>query len=216
MGFHDIVIDADIVFLIFKIHKLQYERVSHFFELLKSILKWKLLISEEVEREIGDPFSITLKEELVKEGILERFQPSNSQELKEISQAYKDLRRIMHKGEASCFAIAKCKGFFVLSHDHEAYGLLAPEIKNKFSRFSFYEMIYLLNREGAISDTEAQGYLDALGSLPDFTLPAEIRKTGFSGIKSLYDKKYGNRRPPPKMPPRMKQRMLRIIDDENS
>ena len=75
MGFHDILIDADIVFLIFKIHKLQYERISHFFRLLKSVLKWKLLISEEVESEIEDPFSIALKEKLVKEGILERFQP---------------------------------------------------------------------------------------------------------------------------------------------
>jgi hypothetical protein len=192
-----------------KIHKLQYERVSHFFELLKTFLKWKLLISEEVEGEIEDPFSIALKEKLVKEGILERFQPSNTQELKEIVQAYKDLRKIMHKGEASCFAIAKCKGIFVLSHDHEAYGLLAPEIKNKLSRFSFYEMIYLLNREGAISETEAQGYLDALGSLSDFTLPVEIRKTGFSGIKSLYGKKYGNRTQPPKakVPPGMKKKM---------
>jgi hypothetical protein len=111
----------------------------------------------------------------------------------------------MHKGEASCFAIGKYKGFSVLSHDHEAYGLLAPQTKNKFSRFSFYEMIYLLNREGAISDTEAQGYIGALGGLPDFTLPVEIRKAGSSGIKSLYDKKYGKRRPPPqKLPPRKK------------
>jgi hypothetical protein len=193
LGLHDIVIDADIIFLIFKIHKLQYEEVSHFFELLRSALNWNLLISEEVESEIEDPFSIALKEKLVEEGILEQFQPSNSEELKEIAQAYKDLRRIMHKGEASCFAIAKCKGFFVLSHDHEAYGLLPPEIKNKFSRVSFYEMIYLLNREGGISDTEAQGYLEALGSLPNFTLPVEIRRTGFSGIKLLYNKKYGNR-----------------------
>ncbi len=198
MGYHDIVIDADIVFLIFKIHKLQYEGVSLFFGLLKSVLNWKLLISEEVESELQDPFSIALKEKLVKEGILERFQPSSNQDLKEIAQAYKDLRRIIHKGEASCFAIGKCKGFSVLSHDHEAYALLAPQIKNKFRRFSFYEMIYLLNREGAISDTEAQGYLDALGSLPDFTVPVEIRKTGFCGIKSLYDKKYGNKRQPPK------------------
>ena len=135
MGFHDIVIDADIVFLIFKIHKLQYEGVSHFFGLLKSVLNWKLLISEEVESELQDPFSIALKEKMVKEGILERFQPSSDQDLKEIAQAYKDLRRIIHKGEASCFAIAKCKGFSVLSHDHEAYGLLAPQIKNKFRRF---------------------------------------------------------------------------------
>jgi hypothetical protein len=193
LGLHDIVIDADIIFLIFKIHKLQYEEVSHFFELLRSALNWNLLISEEVESEIEDPFSIALKEKLVEEGILKQFQPSNSEELKEIAQAYKDLRRIMHKGEANCFAIAKCKGFFVLSHDHEAYGLLPPEIKNKLSRFSFYEMIYLLNREGAISDSEAQSYLDALGSLPNFTLPVEIRKRGFSGIKLLYDRKYRDR-----------------------
>jgi hypothetical protein len=198
LGFHDIVIDADIVFLIFKIHKLQYDQVRHFFGLLKSVLKWRLLISEEVESEIEDPLSLALKEKLLKEGFLERFQPSNSQEVKEIAQAYKDLRRIMHKGEASCFSLAKCKGFFVLSHDHEAYGLLAPEIKNKFSWFSFYETIYLLNRESAFSDIEAQGYLDALGSLPDFTLPVGIRKTGFNGIKSLYDKKYGTRKQPPK------------------
>ena len=212
MEFHDILIDADIFFLVFKIHKLQYEGVSHFFQLLKSVLNWRLLISEEVEDEIEDPFSIALKEKLVKEGILERFQPSKSQEHKEIAQSYTDLRKIMHKGEASCFAIAKCKGFFVLSHDHEAYGLLASEIKIKFNRFSFYEMMYLLNRTGAISDTEAQGYFDALGSLPDFTLPVEIRKAGFSVIKSLYDKKYGNRRPPPKVKvsPGMKKRMLRI------
>jgi hypothetical protein len=66
LGFHDIVIDTDIVFLIFKIHKLQYEGVSHFFGLLKSVLNWKLLISEEVEGEIEDPFSIALKKKLVK------------------------------------------------------------------------------------------------------------------------------------------------------
>jgi hypothetical protein len=35
--------------------------------------------------------------------------------------------------------------------------------------------------------------LVALGSLPDFTLQVEVRKTGVSGIKSLYDEKYGNR-----------------------
>ena len=81
MGSHDIVIDADIIFLIFKIHKLQYQEISHFFELLKNVLSWNLIISEEVEDEIKDSFSDALKEKLVKEGILERFQPSNSQEL---------------------------------------------------------------------------------------------------------------------------------------
>jgi hypothetical protein len=70
LGFHDILVDADIIFLVFKIHKLQYEGVSHFFGLLKSLLNWNLLISEEVEGEIEDPFSTALKEKLLKEGIL--------------------------------------------------------------------------------------------------------------------------------------------------
>ena len=93
MGSHDILIDTDIIFLIFKIHKLQYEEISHFLGLLKSALNWHLIISDEVEDEIKDSFSNALREKLAKEGILERFLPSNSQELREIAQAYKDLRR---------------------------------------------------------------------------------------------------------------------------
>ena len=88
-----------------------------------------------------------------------------------------------------------------------------PEIKVKVKWFPFYEMIYLLYREGAISDMEAQGYLDELGNLLNFTLPADIRKTGFRGIKAIYDKKYGRKKPAPKALPPGKKRMIRIEED---
>ncbi len=214
MGFHDIVLDADIISLIFKICKLQYREIKHFFDRLKSILKWRLLISPEVENEIEDPFSLSLAERLMRNGALERFQSSNKQEFREIAQTYNDLRKTMGKGEASCYAIAKCKGYSVLSHDHEAYGSLPLGIKVKVKWFPFYEMIYLLNREGVISDIEAQGYLDDLGNLPNFTLPADIRETGFEGIKAMYDKKYGSKKPSPKKLAPVKKRMLRPINED--
>lgn len=216
MGFHDIALDADIIFLIFKIYKLQYQEIKHFFDCLKSILRWRLLISPEVENEIEDPFSLSLAGRLIKDGVLERFQSSNKQELREIAQTYNDLRKTMGKGEASCYAIAKCKGYSVLSHDHEAFSTLPPEIKGKVKWIPFYEMIYLLNREGAVSDTEAQGYLDDLGTLPNFTLPAYIQKAGFQGIKAIYDKKYGCKKPTPKILPPGKKRMIRIEEDPES
>lgn len=216
MGFHDVVLDADIIFLIFKICKLQYQEIKHVFDRLKNTLKWRLLISPEVENEIGDPFSLSLAGRLIKDGVLEQFQSSNRNERREIAHTYNDLRKTMGKGEASCYAIAKCKGYSVLSHDYEAYGTLPPEIKAKVKWLPFYEMIYLLNREGAISDMEAQGYLDDLGNLLNFTLPADIRKTGFQGIKAIYDKKYECKKPAPKVLPPEKKRMIRIEDDPES
>lgn len=109
---------------------------------------------------------------------------------------YNDLRKIIHKGEASCYAIAYCAGFSVLSHDHEANRLLPLEIREKVKWYSFYEMLYLLNREQAISDQEAEECMKSLGQIPTFTLPVAIRQGGFSEIKGIYDKKY-----PPKILP---------------
>ena len=103
---------------------------------------------------------------------------------------YRDLRKIIHKGEASCYAIAYCAGFSVLSHDHEANRLLPLEIKEKVKWYSFYEMLYLLNREKAISDQEAEECIKSLGRLLSFTLPAAIRQKGFLSIKQIFGKKY--------------------------
>ena len=103
---------------------------------------------------------------------------------------YRDLRKIIHKGEASCYAIAYCAGFSVLSHDHEANRLLPLEIKEKVKWYSFYEMIYLLNRETAISDQEAEECIRSLGQVRNFILPAAIRERGFSAIKQIFDTKY--------------------------
>jgi hypothetical protein len=82
------------------------------------------------------------------------------------------------------------QGFSVLSHDHEANRLLPLEVREKIKWYSFYEMIYLLNRETAISDQEAKECIRSLGQVPNFTLPAAIRQKGFPAIKEIFDKKY--------------------------
>lgn len=181
------IIDADIIFLVVSILR------HHYFNLLKTALKWRVFISQEIEEEIEDPVSSSLKEKLLKDGVWEYFSPSDLQQAKEIARRYKDLRKIIHKGEASCYAIAYCAGFSVLSHDHEANRLLPPEIRGKVKWYSIYEMIYLLNRQTAISDQEAEECIKSLARLPTFTLPAPIREGGFSAIKQIFDKKYSLR-----------------------
>jgi hypothetical protein len=131
-----------------------------------------------------------LKEELLKEGIWEVFSPSDHQQAKEIARKYKDLRKTIHKGEASCYATAYCAGLSVLSHDHEANRLLPLEIRERVKWYSFYEMLYLLNRETAVSNQEAEECIKSLGQIPTFTLPAALRARGFSEIKQIFDKKY--------------------------
>lgn len=137
MGFHDIVLDADIIFLIFKICKLQYQEIKHFFDRLKSTLKWRLLISSEVENEIEDPFSLPLTERLIKDSVLERFQSSNKKELREIAQTYNDLRKTMGKGEASCYAIANVRDIpcCLMIMKHSAPSLL--KLRERSSGFLF-------------------------------------------------------------------------------
>jgi predicted nucleic acid-binding protein len=184
LGCLNVIIDSDIIFLLVSILK------PHYFNLLKTALKWRVFISQEIEEEIEDPVSSSVKEKLLKEGVWEYFSPSSLQQAKEIMGKYKDLRKIIHKGEASCYAIAYCSGFSVLSHDHEANRLLPPEIKEKVKWYSFYEMLYLLNRETAISDQEAEECIKLLGQVPTFTLPAAIRQRGFLAIKQIFDKKY--------------------------
>jgi predicted nucleic acid-binding protein len=184
LGCLNVIIDSDIIFLLVSILK------PHYFNLLKTALKWRVFISQEIEEEIADPVSSSLKEKLLREGIWEYFSPSDLQQEKEIMRKYNDLRKIIHKGEASCYAIAYCAGFSVLSHDHEANRLLPPEFKEKVKWYSFYEMLYLLNRETAISDQEAEECIRSLGQVLNFTLPAAIRERGFSAIKQIFDKKY--------------------------
>jgi len=186
LGCLNVIIDSDIIFLLISILK------PHYFNLLKTALKWQVFISEEIEEEIQDPVSSSLKERLLKEGVWEYFSPSGLQQAKEIMGRYKDLRKIIHKGEASCYAIAYCAGFSVLSHDHEANRLLPPEIRGKVKWYSFYEMLYLLNRETAISDQEAEECIRSLGQIPTFTLPSAIRQRGFLAIKEIFDKKYSS------------------------
>jgi len=184
LGCLNVIIDSDIIFLLISILK------PHYFNLLKTALKWQVFISEEIEEEIQDPVSSSLKEKLLKEGVWEYFSPSGLQQAKEIMGKYKDLRKIIHKGEASCYAIAYCGGFSVLSHDHEANRLLPPEIRGKVKWYSFYEMLYLLNRETAISDQEAEECIRSLGQIPTFILPSAMRQRGFLAIKQIFDKKY--------------------------
>ncbi len=184
MGCLNVIIDSDIIFLLVSILK------PHYFNLLKTTLKWQIFISQEIEEEVVDLVSSSLKEKLLKEGVWEYFSPSDLQQEKAIMRKYKDLRKIIHKGEASCYAIAYCTGFSVLSHDHEANRLLLPEIREKVKWYSFYEMIYLLNRETAISDQEAEECIKSLGQVPNFTLPAAIRQRGFSAIKQIFNTKY--------------------------
>ncbi len=118
MGCLDVIIDSDIIFLLVSILR------PHYFNLLKTALRWRVFISQEIEEEIEDPVSSSVKEKLLKEGVWEHFTPSSLEQAKEIIRRYKDLRKIIHKGEASCYAIAYCAGFSVLSHDHEANRLL--------------------------------------------------------------------------------------------
>lgn len=184
MGCLDVIIDSDIIFLVVSILR------PHYFNLLKTALKWRIFISQEIEEEIEDPVSFSLKEKLLKEGVWEYFCPSNLQQMKEIMRKYKDLRKIIHKGEASCYSIAYCAGFSVLSHDHEANRILPLEIRQKVKWYSFYEMLYLLNRETAISGQEAEECIKSLGQIPTFTLPAALRQKGFSAIKQIFDGKY--------------------------
>jgi len=184
LGCLNVIIDSDIIFLLVSIQK------HHYFNLLKTALKWRVFISQEIEEEIEDPVSSSLKEKSLKEGVWEYFSPSGLQQVKEIARKYKDLRKNIHKGEASCYAIAYCAGFCVLSHDHEANRLLPLEIKEKVKWYSFYEMLYLLNRKTAIPDQEAEECIKSLGQIPTFTLPAAIRERGFSAIKQIFDKKY--------------------------
>lgn len=184
MGCLNVIIDSDIIFLLISILK------PHYFNLLWTALKWRVFISQEIEEEIKDPVSSSLKEKLLKEGVWEYFSPFDLQQEKEIMRKYKELRKIIHKGEASCYAIAYCAGFSVLSHDHEANRLLPLEVREKIKWYSFYEMIYLLNRETAISDQEAKECIKSLGQVPNFTLPAAIRQKGFPAIKEIFDKKY--------------------------
>ena len=184
MGCLNVIIDSDIIFLLVSILK------PHYFNLLWTTLKWRVFISQEIEEEIEDAVSSSLKEKLLKEGVWEYFSPSDLQQAKEIMRKYKDLRKIIHKGEASCYAIAYCTGFSVLSHDHEANRLLAPEIREKVKWYSFYEMIYVLNRETAISDQEAEECIRSLGQVRNFILPAAIRERGFSATKEIFDRKY--------------------------
>lgn len=116
MGCLNVIIDSDIIFLLVSILR------PHYFNLPKTALKWRIFISQEIEEEIEDPVSSSLKEELLKEGIWEVFSPSDHQQAKEIARKYKDLRKTIHKGEASCYATAYCAGLSVLSRDHEARG----------------------------------------------------------------------------------------------
>jgi predicted nucleic acid-binding protein len=197
LGCLNVIIDSDIIFLVVSILK------HHYFNLIKTNLNWRIFISQEVEEEIEDPVSSSLKEKLLKEGIWEYFSPSGLKQAKEIMSKYKDLREIIHKGEASCYSIAYCAGFSVLSHDHEANRLLPLEIREKVKWYSFYEMIYLLNREGAISAQEAEECIKSLGQIPGFTLPVAIRQSGFSEIKGTLDKKY----PPKRVPGNCKKRL---------
>jgi hypothetical protein len=111
LGCLNVIVDSDIIFLVVSILR------PHYFNLLKTALKWRIFISQEIEEEIVDPVSFSLKERLLKEGFWEYFTPSGLQQAKEIMAKYKDLRKIIHKGEASCYAIAYCAGFSVLSHD---------------------------------------------------------------------------------------------------
>ena len=104
MGCLNVIIDSDIIFLLVSILR------PHYFNLLKTALKWRIFISQEIEEEIEDPVSSSLKEKLLKEGIWEYFSPSDHQQAKEIARKYKDLRKTIHKGEASCYAIAYCAG----------------------------------------------------------------------------------------------------------
>ena len=189
MGCLNVIIDSDIIFFLVSILR------PHYFNLLKTALKWRVFISQEIEEEIEDPVSCSLKEKLLKEGVWEYFSPSGLQQAKEIMGKYKDLRRIIHRGEASCYAIAYCAGFSVLSHDHEANRILPLEIREKVKWYSFYEMLYLLNREAAISDQEAEECIKSLGQIPSFTLPAAIRQRGFLAIKEIFDKRYPLIRP---------------------
>jgi len=191
LGCLNVIIDSDIIFLLVSIPR------PHYFNLLKTVLKWQVFISQEIEEEIEDLVSSSLKEKLLKEGVWEYFSPSGLQQAKEIVRKYKDLRKIIHKGEASCYAIAYCAGFSVLSHDHEANRLLPLEIREKVKWYSFYEMVYLLNRETAISDQEAEECIKSLVQVPTFTLPIAIRQRGFSTIKEIFDRKYS-----PKILPR--------------
>jgi hypothetical protein len=106
-------------------------------------------------------------------------------------------------GIGSCYAIAYCAGFSVLSHDHEANRLLPLEIREKVKWYSFYEMLYLLNRETAISDQEVEECIKSLGRIPSFTLPVAIRERGFSAISEIFDRKY----PPGLLPGKCKKRL---------
>ncbi|MBM4277518.1 MAG: hypothetical protein FJ130_06475 [Deltaproteobacteria bacterium] len=184
MGCLNVIIDSDIIFLLVSILK------PHYFNLLKTTLKWQIFISQEIEEEVVDRVSSSLKEKLLKEGVWKYFSPSDPAQEKAIMRKYKELRKIIHKGEASCYAIAYCAGFSVLSHDHEANRLLPLEVREKIKWYSFYEMIYLLNRETAISDQEAKECIRSLDQVPNFTLPAAIRQKGFPAIKEIFDKKY--------------------------
>ena len=67
MGCLNVIIDSDIIFLLVSIQK------HHYFNLLKTALKWRVFISQEIEEEIEDPVSSSLKEKLLKEGVWEYF-----------------------------------------------------------------------------------------------------------------------------------------------
>jgi len=131
LGCLNVIIDSDIIFLLVSILR------PHYFNLLKTVLKWQVFISQEIEEEIEDLVSSSLKEKLLKEGVWEYFSPSDLQQEKEIMRKYKDLRKTIHKGEASCYATAYCAGLSVLSHDHEANRLLPLEIRERVKWYSF-------------------------------------------------------------------------------
>ena len=71
MGCLNVIIDSDIIFLLVSILK------PHYFNLLWTTLKWRVFISQEIEEEIEDPVSSSLKEKLLKEGVWEHFSPSD-------------------------------------------------------------------------------------------------------------------------------------------
>jgi hypothetical protein len=76
LGCPDVIIDSDIIFLVVSILR------PHYFNLLKTALKWRIFISQEIEEEIVDPVSFSLKERLLKEGFWEYFTPPASNKQK--------------------------------------------------------------------------------------------------------------------------------------
>lgn len=150
-------------------------------------LRWDLYISPEVNGEIKDPKSRKVRDSLLNYKVLKIYDAPIDLD-KKIRLKYEQLRKKMGVGEASCYAIAFYTNLSVASLDSEAHEEACKQ--RPVEMITLYEIFYLLNKCGVLSEGDIENLIEALDSLPDFKVPYEIKSTGYKQIKQMFNQKY--------------------------